>query len=186
MDWIVSEEIEDEEKDLETEVKTSADAQIDIPTVQILNDSDTGTCPICREEFEQFFKQDSVDTPKVGAPPTEDDEGWHYRNAVRMEGIVYHPQCHQDQKKHLDRLDSSVMSEATETEDESEAEQTQIKSEVTEETSEVKMEVAEREDDQPNDVVMEDASEAEKLDPEAIVKEDGSSDSIGKYSTEER
>ena len=66
IDWIVSEEIEDEEKgDGEgIDGKTSPDSQAEIPTVAIL-ESDSGTCPTCREEFEQFFKQDAMDTPKV-------------------------------------------------------------------------------------------------------------------------
>ena len=138
MDWIISEEIEDEEKDMDVDDKTCPDSQQEPPTVPV-QDNDAGTCPICREEFEQFFKQDAMDTPKAGATDDDHDARWHYRNAIRVEdGTVYHPACYQDQKKSLERMDSSAMSEATETEDESEAEQTQqVKKEVKEEGEEM-------------------------------------------------
>ena len=83
-DWIVSEEIEDEEKDLDAEEKASGglESAPEIPTVPIQSESDAGTCPICTEEFEQFFKQDTMDTPKAGPSAADEDDvdaRWHYK-----------------------------------------------------------------------------------------------------------
>ena len=32
-----------------------------IPTVPVTDNEEDGTCPVCNEEFDQFFKQDGTD-----------------------------------------------------------------------------------------------------------------------------
>ncbi|XP_007900906.1 pre-mRNA cleavage complex 2 protein Pcf11 isoform X1 [Callorhinchus milii] len=41
-------------------------------------------CEICQEPFEQYWD--------------EDEEEWHLKNAVRVEGRTYHPACYEDYK----------------------------------------------------------------------------------------
>ena len=58
-DWIVSDEIEDEELDL-TEDEVILEQSLEVPTVKVVA-GDTGgdheTCPVCMEQFSQVFKQ---------------------------------------------------------------------------------------------------------------------------------
>ena len=70
-----------------------------------------GTCPVCKEEFEYFYKQDG----------TGDDDGhWHYSNAIRPEEEpekIYHPQCFEDRKANESLLNEEDVS-MEDTEDE--------------------------------------------------------------------
>lgn len=51
------------------------------------NDTDD-VCDICGDPFEQFWE--------------EEEEEWHLRNAVRVEGKTYHPVCYEDVKESVD------------------------------------------------------------------------------------
>ena len=55
-------------------------------------------CPVCLEEFEQFFKDDDDD-----ALNGQQDAGlWHLQNAIRPDGpnaMAYHPTCYPDRAK---------------------------------------------------------------------------------------
>ena len=42
-------------------------------------------CEICRDPFEQFYD--------------DDEEEWHLRDAVRIDGRTYHPVCYEDYKE---------------------------------------------------------------------------------------
>lgn len=79
----------------EAELRGSANTSPEpekIPTVPVSEDSvkpeGEGTCSICKEEFDQFFKEGTDD---------DDDGKWHYRNAIFVEDEgIFHPQCHAD------------------------------------------------------------------------------------------
>lgn len=42
-------------------------------------------CFVCHEDLDQFYH--------------EENEEWHLRNAVRVEGITFHHSCYQDYSK---------------------------------------------------------------------------------------
>uniref|UniRef100_A0A0K2T6I2 CID domain-containing protein n=1 Tax=Lepeophtheirus salmonis TaxID=72036 RepID=A0A0K2T6I2_LEPSM len=83
MDWIVSDEIEEEDKE-NTNTEPSVAEKV-IPTVPASQVKEENTCPICKEEFEQFYKDD-----------TDEDGKWLLYNAIQQEDRVFHPQCYQD------------------------------------------------------------------------------------------
>ncbi|XP_062513980.1 pre-mRNA cleavage complex 2 protein Pcf11-like isoform X2 [Corticium candelabrum] len=60
---------------------------------------DEEVCPICHEAFEQFWE--------------EDHEEWHFKDAVRISGIVYHVSCYEDAKEETEGHLTSVHSEQT-------------------------------------------------------------------------
>lgn len=63
------------------------------------------TCPVCREDFEEFYSED--------ANPERDDGGlWYFRNAVASDGFNYHRQCLQD-KTLNESLEQSVNEEVS-------------------------------------------------------------------------
>ena len=131
LEWIISEEIEDEDskgdgmggEDGEDggDRGASPSALKNQPSVPVDQDgaADNSSsasavqCPVCNEEFEQFFKQDGTDD--------DDSDGrWHYRNAVRPVeggGALYHPQCYQDYKTNGGGADSSRLEVVHEEED---------------------------------------------------------------------
>merc|ERR1711990_1368430 len=78
-DWIVSDEVEEE---------------MVIPTVAVEgNNKENTVCPVCREEFDTFYKQGEG----------EGDEGsWHIHNAMRTEEGLFHPECHKDKDNGMD------------------------------------------------------------------------------------
>lgn len=52
---------------------------------QVLPGEESELCTICAEQFEQFWE--------------EEEEEWHFREAVRIEGKLYHVYCYQDAKQ---------------------------------------------------------------------------------------
>ncbi len=99
--WIVSEEIEDAEKNALADNANAGDADRGNtpdgnPSAPVSENEAVraaeSTCPVCNEKFEEFFKEE------------EDGDGfWCYRNSVRPDeeiagGRVYHPGCYQDFK----------------------------------------------------------------------------------------
>ena len=55
-DWIVSDEIEDENGDEAMEEEEAKEEEVTISTVPFVEGRNK-VCPVCREEFSQFFKQ---------------------------------------------------------------------------------------------------------------------------------
>ncbi|XP_059080706.1 uncharacterized protein LOC131878647 [Tigriopus californicus] len=133
MDWIISDEIEvAEDKDLtEAELRGSANTSPEpekIPTVPVSEDSvkreGEGSCSICKEEFDQFFKEGTDD---------DDDGKWHYRNAILVEDEgIFHPQCHADKanSQHNFLIDESFHEEDEEEEEEKKPSTTVAESDV--------------------------------------------------------
>ena len=88
--------------DFAVEGETSTEKE-EISIVPVRQNPDSKTCPICFEDFEEFYFED--------ANPEKDDEGlWYFRNAVVNDGVNYHRQCLQD-KKLNESLDQSAMVE---------------------------------------------------------------------------
>ncbi|ROT72760.1 hypothetical protein C7M84_008805, partial [Penaeus vannamei] len=87
-DWLQYEEIEDVEERVpsmfenEGVVETMESEEAEEPSVAVSSDSALGVCPTCHDTFSQFFHQET--------------EEWRYRNAIQVDGINYHPACHQD------------------------------------------------------------------------------------------
>lgn len=52
------------------------------PSVAVSSESALGVCPTCHDTFSQFFHQET--------------EEWRYHNAIQVDGVNYHPACHQD------------------------------------------------------------------------------------------
>ena len=68
---------------------TKEDEKNEIPIVPVGSDKENKKCPICDEDFEEFYTEDNN--------PEKDDGGlWYYRNAVVSDSRNYHPQCLQD------------------------------------------------------------------------------------------
>ena len=93
-DWQIFEEIEDIDERVpsmfETEgaLLTNKEAETDEePSVAVPpgDDKEAGICPACHDSFTQFFHQDK--------------EEWHFRNAIQVDGMNYHPSCYQDKLK---------------------------------------------------------------------------------------
>lgn len=89
-DWIVSDEIEDDEQEM-TEEEIILEQSFEIPTIPVKTDGSGGEeeCPVCLEQFNQVYKQGEGD-----------EEGcWHLHNAMRDEsGVAYHPECFKDKE----------------------------------------------------------------------------------------
>lgn len=87
-DWLQYEEIEDVEERVPSmfesegmdEAIQAEDAEE--PSVAVSSDSTLGVCPSCHDTFSQFFHQET--------------EEWRYHNAIQVEGVNFHPACHQD------------------------------------------------------------------------------------------
>lgn len=91
-DWIVSDEIEDENEEM-TEEELDAEEEIVIPTVAVEADKkENSTCPVCREDFDTFYKQGEA----------EDEGSWYLHNAMRTEEGLFHPECHKDKDNAMD------------------------------------------------------------------------------------
>ncbi|XP_073993969.1 uncharacterized protein isoform X3 [Rhodnius prolixus] len=89
-DWIQYQEIEDvderaaswfemQEKKKSTE---NEDDRVNEPSVAAGRDADQAACRVCHDKFDQFYHQEK--------------EEWHYRKAIRIDDVLYHPQCYQD------------------------------------------------------------------------------------------
>jgi len=95
-DWIISEEIEDIDEEEAEDREKVGEEDVELPCVAVeeyaLVDGEKPVCPVCKEEFEEFFKDG------------EYEDRWFYRNAVcpdnQPEGRkqLYHSQCYQDYK----------------------------------------------------------------------------------------
>jgi len=94
IDWIVCDEIEDEDADM-TEEELKDEEDIKIETLPIGAEQVKDPCPVCMEQFDQFFKQEDGED--------NEDGQWHLHNAVKMEDVVYHPECYKDHQKKMER-----------------------------------------------------------------------------------
>lgn len=84
--WIISNEIEDT-IDEPIEEGHFKEAEVEIPSVPANKDPEMNKCPVCFEDFEQFFKEEDG----------EDGGQWHLKNAILdPNGQAYHPQCYED------------------------------------------------------------------------------------------
>lgn len=54
----------------------------EVPCVSAGENAQDAVCVLCQDKFDQFYNQDI--------------EEWQLRNAIRVDGILYHPTCHQD------------------------------------------------------------------------------------------
>lgn len=170
--WFISNVIEDEKSTNPDEEKKEETEEI--PTVPKAENPEFNRCPVCREDFDVIFKQDS-------------EHALHLHNAIRPEGVIesqaYHPLCYAD----VDKIDDSVaFDESMEVEQsienppdeipemkeeiksENPEESVAIKTEVTEpmETTEVSSEAVEAKDDVINE------SKTSEEDKETEVKEE--------------
>jgi len=98
-DWIESDEIEDEASDEKMEEEEKEEEEIIIKTVPVGDGKKNSACPVCREDFDQFFKQSGEGV---------EEEGWYYHNAMLHEGVLYHPECFKDLEKNGGCMDSSM------------------------------------------------------------------------------
>jgi len=97
-DWIISHEIEDNVADLLDEANENENADEIIPTVPKSTNPSENRCPVCKEDFIEFYKDEN--------PDDEDDDGgrYHLQNAIRPQGPgtkAYHPQCLVDANKQI-------------------------------------------------------------------------------------
>jgi pre-mRNA cleavage complex 2 protein Pcf11 len=94
-DWIISDEIEDNVNvALDEELAAAESNKPEIPTVPASTDTNENTCPVCHEEFDQFFKEENHADQDAGQ--------WNLRNAIRPDGPgtrAYHPGCLNDAGK---------------------------------------------------------------------------------------
>merc|ERR1711970_1576774 len=102
-EWIMSDEIEDEELDL-SEEEVILEQSMEVPTVRVGAGESAETCPVCLEQFNQVYKQQG----------DEEEEGaWHLHNAMRdPDGVAYHPECFKDKESQNSKWeadDSNVM-----------------------------------------------------------------------------
>ncbi|XP_053644787.2 pre-mRNA cleavage complex 2 protein Pcf11 isoform X4 [Cherax quadricarinatus] len=87
-DWLQYEEIEDVEErvpsmfESENLDETIQAEEAEEPSVAVSSEATLGVCPTCHDTFSQFFHQET--------------EEWRYHNAVQVDGVNYHPTCHQD------------------------------------------------------------------------------------------
>ena len=173
--WLISNVIEDEKSTNPDEEKKEETEEI--PTVPKAENPEFNRCPVCREDFDVIFKQDS-------------EHALHLHNAIRPEGVIesqaYHPLCYAD----VDKIDDSVafdesmeieqsienppdeIPDKSEIKEEIKSENPEvsvaIKTEVTEpmETTEVSSEAVETKDDVINE------SKTSEEDKETEVKEE--------------
>jgi len=111
-EWIMSDEIEDEELDL-SEEEVILEQSMEVPTVRVgtAESADTighDTCPVCLEQFNQVYKQQGEE---------EEEGAWHLHNAMRdPDGVAYHPECFKDKESQDSKWeadDSSMMDTTT-------------------------------------------------------------------------
>ncbi|KAK8767192.1 hypothetical protein V5799_006030 [Amblyomma americanum] len=92
-DWIQFEEIEDLEERARSFFEQQATVEQDqstnspaaIKSVPASGDETGSTCAVCEEAFQLFW--------------AEEEEQWHFKDAVRIENKVYHPACYEDFKR---------------------------------------------------------------------------------------
>lgn len=106
-DWIQYEEIEDlderernwfeTQQQLEMDLANDDSAQRNespVPSCIAGPDDVDKTCDMCHDQFETFYN--------------EENEEWHLRNAVRVDGKTYHPICFEDCKTSTTLDDSDI------------------------------------------------------------------------------
>lgn len=153
-DWIISHEIEDHINELQDDDENEPMEQ-EVPTVPKSSNPKENTCPVCKEDFVEIYKEENPDLE-------DDDDGgvYHLQNAIRPGGpgtFAYHPLCFEDASKvgneSLDRFDS--MEESYEIEPE-------VKPEVADKP-EVKQETTDKPEVESTDVEMKDEEEKAKV-----------------------
>ncbi|XP_029923941.1 pre-mRNA cleavage complex 2 protein Pcf11 [Myripristis murdjan] len=103
-DWIEFEEIADLEeraksqffeKENEEEEQKSQEAarEKEFQSVRATADVVGESCDICQEAFEMYWE--------------EEEEEWHLKNAIRVDGKPYHPSCYEDYKNTSSFLDAT-------------------------------------------------------------------------------
>lgn len=105
-DWIQYEEIEDlderernwfETQQMEMDMANDDSAQRNespVPSCVAGPDDVDKTCDMCHDQFETFYN--------------EDNEEWHLRNAIRVDGKTYHPICFEDCKTSVTLDESDI------------------------------------------------------------------------------
>ncbi|XP_033607972.1 uncharacterized protein LOC111866139 isoform X3 [Cryptotermes secundus] len=89
-DWIRFEEIEDTEERAQSWFETQQAVEAEekeiqkVPSVCAGENPEDAFCAVCHDKFEQFFH--------------DDEEEWHLRSALRVDGKTYHPLCYDDYK----------------------------------------------------------------------------------------
>lgn len=109
-DWIQYEEIEDlderernyfETQQLEMDLARDDDSaqrnESPVPSCIAGPDDVDKTCDMCHDQFETFYN--------------EENEEWHLRNAVRVDGKTYHPICFEDCKSSVTLDESDIKDE---------------------------------------------------------------------------
>ena len=109
-DWIVCDEIEDENADESIE-EEEKEEEIVISTVAVV-EGQNKVCPVCREEFSQFFKQVGIvilsktslvcNAMVFQGGDGNEEEGWYLHNAMEHENVIYHPECFKDKNNVVD------------------------------------------------------------------------------------
>ncbi|XP_073991585.1 uncharacterized protein [Rhodnius prolixus] len=97
-DWIQYQEIEDVDDRaaswFEIQEKKSnekVDDSMNEPSVVAGEGAEEATCRICHDNFDQFYN--------------EEKEEWHFKKAIRVDGILYHPLCYEDLLENRARVD---------------------------------------------------------------------------------
>ncbi|KAM7300430.1 pre-mRNA cleavage complex 2 protein Pcf11 isoform X4 [Ixodes scapularis] len=104
-DWIQFEEIEDLEERARSffeqqatvEQDQSSNSPVAIKSVPASGDETENTCAVCEEAFQLFW--------------VEEEEEWHFRDAMRVENKVYHPACYEDFKRAAEAPSSPIRTE---------------------------------------------------------------------------
>ena len=177
-DWIVCDEIEDENADESIE-EEEKEEEIVISTVAVV-EGQNKVCPVCREEFSQFFKQVGIvilsETSLVcnamvlqGGDGNE-EEGWYLHNAMEHENVIYHPECFKDKNNVVD----TSMDTTTDSGLDTSAVVTKEEPADTEEEAKPSTEEMQQEDSiqETNDVKVEPPSAAETSEEDLNVKEE--------------
>ncbi|XP_056140706.1 pre-mRNA cleavage complex 2 protein Pcf11 [Lampris incognitus] len=98
-DWIEFEEIADLEERAKSqffekvneEQKSQEVVKEEFQSVKATTDVVGESCDICQEAFEMYWE--------------EEEEEWHLKNAIRVDGKTYHPSCFEDYKNTSSFLD---------------------------------------------------------------------------------
>ena len=75
-DWIESDEIEDEATEEKLEEEEKEEEEIVIKTVPVGDGQKNTCCPVCREDFDQFYKQVNNQSNKIILIILIDDSEW--------------------------------------------------------------------------------------------------------------
>ena len=89
-DWIESDEIEDEATEEKMEEEEKEEEEIVIKTVPVGDGQKNTCCPVCREDFDQFYKQVNNQSNKIILIILIDDSEWRRCGG----GGLVSPQCH--------------------------------------------------------------------------------------------